>query len=280
VQIALVSDTHFQKNDAYTRENWDAARRWLAAEAPDIVVHLGDITANGMHDASALLHARELLAGAHADLLCLPGNHDVGDHAPAGGLHEDEPVDADRLAKYRRLFGPDHWSRGARGWQLVGINAQVLSTGLADEEQQFAWLAEVLAAHDGPLGVFLHKPLFRDRPEEDVIHTRYVPAAARRRLLAALQARDLRFVAAGHTHQMRQITARGVEHVWVPSTAFTLPDFVQERIGAKHVGIMTLELQPDSHRFTHVVPAGMKHRSLLEFAHVYPAIADLREMPR
>jgi hypothetical protein len=107
-----------------------------------------------------------------------------------------------------------------------------------------------------------------------------VPAVARRRLLALLQKRDLRFVAAGHTHQVRQMSARGVEHVWVPSTAFTLPDFVQERIGAKHVGAMVLELQPDAHRFSYVVPAGMKHRSLMEFAHVYPGVAELRDPAR
>ena len=216
VNIALISDTHFQTNDAFTAENWDAVRRWIAATQPDFVIHLGDITANGLHDPAELMHARDVLATGDVEMLCLPGNHDVGDHAPAGGLHAEEP-----------------------------------------------------------LGVFLHKPLFRDRADEDVIHTRYVPAVPRQRLLASLQKRDLRFVAAGHTHQMRQLRASGVEHVWVPSTAFTLPDSFQERIGAKCVGIMTLALTPDTHRFTLIVPNGMKNRSLLEFAHVYPGVTRL-----
>ncbi len=277
MKIALVSDTHFQKNDAFTAENWDAARQWLAATRPEFVVHLGDITANGMHDPTELVHARDLLASSNAEILCLPGNHDVGDHAPAGGVHAHEPINVERLADYRRLFGPDRWSRNVEGWQLIGINAQLLSTGIDDEERQFAWLAEALAAHACPLGVFLHKPLFRDMPEEHVIHTRYVPSVSRQRLLALLQKRDLRFVAAGHTHQARQMRLHGVEHVWVPSTAFTLPDFFQERIGEKQVGTMMLELQSDAHRFTRVVPGGMQPRSLLEFAHVYPAVADLRD---
>jgi predicted phosphodiesterase len=277
VKIALVSDTHFQKNDAFTLENWQVTQSWIAATRPSFVVHLGDITANGIHDPSELVHARDVLASRGEEVLCLPGNHDIGDHAPAGGLAVEEPMDVGRLADYRHLFGPDRWSRVVEGWQLVGINAPLLSTGLEEEEQQAVWLAEELVAHDCPLGIFLHKPLFRATPEEEVIHTRYVPSAARQRLLALLQKRDLRFVAAGHTHQVRQMFVRGVEHVWVPSTAFTLPDFVQERIGEKCVGTMMLELEGDSHRFTHVVPFGMKHRNLMEFSHVYPGVADLRD---
>src|SRR5262249_1359700 len=127
----------------------------------------------------------------------------------------------------------------------------------------------------GPVGVFLHKPLFRDSVEEGIVHLRYVPLAARRRLLDLLASRDLRFVAAGHTHQVRQIVADGVEHILVPSRAYTLSDVSQERIGDKVVGIMLLELNGARCCFTHIVPAGMQGYDLKQFAHVYPAILEL-----
>lgn len=42
-----------------------------------------------------------------------------------------------------------------------------------------------------------------------------------------------RTVVSGHAHQYRDLTGEGVRHVWVPSTAFYLPDEIQGRVGAK-----------------------------------------------
>ncbi|WP_233559808.1 metallophosphoesterase family protein [Oleomonas cavernae] len=121
------------------------------------------------------------------------------------------------------VFGPDRWSFRAGAWQILGLNAQLFGTGLDEEEAQFAWIEAALGTSAGPLGVMLHKPLFRNGPADDEIHGRYVPAAPRRRLLELLARRDLRFVVAGHTHQTRQIEVDGVEHVWAPSCAFIIP---------------------------------------------------------
>jgi hypothetical protein len=64
--------------------------------------------------------------------------------------------------------------------------------------------------------------------------------------------------------------------VWVPSAAFTVPDFRQERIGEKLVGLMLLEIDGDAHHFTHIIPAGMQAYDLMQFSHIYPALAELR----
>lgn len=273
MKIALVSDTHFASCDTLLAGNWGAAVQWIRAASPDLVVHLGDITANGVHEAGELQHARKHFEDVGVEVRFAPGNHDIGDHAAGPGLTTDEPFDPARLDDYRRLFGPDRWSLLADGWQFIGINAPVLATGAADETAQYDWLEATLRARSDPLGVFLHKPLFRDAADEDIVHTRYVPAAARGRLLKLLATRDLRFVAAGHTHQVRQRVVDGVEHVWVPSTAFTLSDARQERIGEKLVGVMMLDIEGDHHRFTHIIPANMRPYDLMEFAHIYPALA-------
>lgn len=275
MRIALVSDTHFARDDMLTRENWDVVARWLHVTAPDLTIHLGDVTANGVHHPENLVHARELLRAVPSELLLLPGNHDIGDHAPKGGLHPTEPIGTVPLTAYREVFGPDRWTRVLGGWRLVGLNAQLLSSGLAEEEEQFAWLAATLREGQGPLALFIHKPLFRDAANENAPHTRYVPRPARRRLLEMLAPHDLRLVAAGHTHQLRRLVAGGVEHVWVPSTAFTLPDMLQERIGEKRVGVTLLQLDGDSHAFIDVRPDGLRANDLMQFTHLYPELNEL-----
>ena len=206
------------------------------------MVNLGDITADGAHDPRELDLARPAFAGLGADVRFLPGNHDIGDNPIAPGAPNEHPLDLVRLEDYRRLFGPDRWSFDAGSWQIVGLNAQLLATGTDEEEEQFVWLAEQLRAGQGPLGLMLHKPLFRSGPADTEAHVRYVPLLARRRLLAALAKRDLRFVASGHAHQARALYVDGVDHLWVPSTAYCIPDAIQERIGHKIVGVVTLEL--------------------------------------
>jgi 3',5'-cyclic AMP phosphodiesterase CpdA len=206
----------------------------------------------------------------------IPGNHDIGDQPAAPGLSVSDPLDLSSLREYRRVFGSDWWSHRIGAWQLIGLNALLLASGTAEEKAQLAWLEASLRDGSGPLGVFLHKPFFRDCAEEGIAHCRYVPAAARRPLLDLLERRDLRFIASGHTHQVRRTMAAGVEHVWVPSTAFTLSDQRQELIGDKVVGVMMLELDGDQHAITHIVPAGVQAYDLDQFGHIYPELAQPR----
>jgi 3',5'-cyclic AMP phosphodiesterase CpdA len=276
MRIALVSDTHLAERVANFTANWQAVRAWIDAVSPDLVIHLGDITVNGTDDAEELVHARGAFEGLGAPIRFLPGNHDIGDNPVEPGAPASHPLNPTRLADHRRLFGPDWWSIEAEGWQLVGLDAQLLGTGGAEEEAQFAWLDATLAAHCGPLGLLLHKPLFRDRPEDTEAHIRYVPSRPRRRLFGLLAGRDLRFVAAGHTHQLRQHSVDGVEHVWTPSAAFCITDAMQERIGEKVVGTMLLELTPVGHRFSLERPTGLRRLNLLDHPEAYPAIAELK----
>jgi hypothetical protein len=81
-----------------------------------------------------------------------------------------------------------------------------------------------------------------------------VAVAPRRRLFSVLASRDLRYVASGHAHQARRLQADGIEHVWTLSTAYCFPDAMQERIGEKIVGVVTVELTEAGHRVETVTP--------------------------
>lgn len=272
MKIVLVSDTHLSPHEDSLTQNWRVVKRWLCSTMPDIVLHLGDITANGVHDASELSFARAEFRDLPVEIRFIPGNHDIGDHPPEPGKVPHDPLDLNRLREYRDSFGWDWWMLERGSWLFVGLNALLMGTGTLLETAQFSWLAEIVASHAGPLGIFLHKPLFQHDPDENIVHERYVPRAARLALLDILRFADLRFVAAGHTHQSRQVQCGAVEHVWVPSCAFMIPDILQERIGEKLVGVVLLEIDSAGHRFTPIVPAGLKANDLLDYRQLYPGI--------
>lgn len=276
MRIVLVSDTHLTPRAAAFAENWAAAAAWIDRSGPDLVVNLGDITADGVGDPTELDAASTTFAGLGRPMRFLAGNHDIGDNPLETGPSSDHPLDLERLAHYRRAFGPDWWSFEHGPWQVVGLNAQLFATGIDEEEAQFAWLDERLRQCRGPLGVLLHKPLFRHGPDDTEAHIRYVPAGARRRLLTLLAQRDLRFVISGHAHQARRLHVGGVEHVWAPSTAYCIPDAMQERIGEKRVGVLTLELTEMRHRVELVTPDGLVRHNLVDHPEVYPQLVAIK----
>ena len=272
VKVVVVSDTHITEQAPAFGDNWRAVRDWIGETAPEVVVHLGDITAHGVDDARELDHAREAFDAVGREIRFVPGNHDIGDSPCAPDRPSEHPLDWNRLAHYRKIFGPDRWSLPLGSWRLVGLDAQLFGTASAEEQEQFAWLDETVRQHRGPLGVMLHKPLFRDDPAETIAHVRYVPAAPRRRLLDCLAGCDLRFVASGHAHQARRLRVGSIEHAWAPSLAYRIPDAVQERIGEKVVGVLALELDEAGHRFEVVVPDGVIQHDLADHPHLYHEI--------
>jgi 3',5'-cyclic AMP phosphodiesterase CpdA len=268
MRIVILSDTHITPVAPAFWDNARAARGWIDTLAPDAVIHLGDITAHGKAEEIAAVQA---VFGTLSPPVCwLPGNHDIGDNP---GPRSDEPLDPVRLARFRAVLGPDRWSLDRRGWQIIGLNAQLFGSATTEEQEQDAWLDEALLRCQAPLGLMLHKPLFRDGHADIEEHPRYVPLAARRRLVARLSRRDLRFVASGHTHQRRHIVADGVEHVWAPSLAYRIPNALQETVGEKVVGATILELTEQGHRFTFVVPPGVVSHDLADHIDLYPELA-------
>jgi hypothetical protein len=105
-------------------------------------------------------------------------------------------------------------------WRLIGINGFLYGSGLPDDDVQHEWLCRAIGRWDGPIGVFVHKPLFIDDPDEPDDPHHAFSAANRRRLLDVLVGSNVRFVASGHLHQARDVTWNGIRLLWAPSTAF------------------------------------------------------------
>ena len=242
-RVIQISDTHLSRAQSWFRPNFEAMVGIVSAHRPDLVVNTGDISLDGVDREDDLAFSHSCHAMLAAPLRTIPGNHDVGDNPWRPGL--DHAITDERLTRYRRYFGEDYWLVEAGAWILVGVNAQLLGSGLAAEAGQWSFLASARAdAGDRPLALFVHKPLFdRDPTETDVNH-RFVTPDNRRRLLDVLHGANLRLVASGHVHQHRCRRVAEVDHCWAPSTAYVLPDRKQPLLGTKRVGYVAYTFRP------------------------------------
>ena len=262
MRIALIADSHLSPRSPECVANWHAARRAVERLSPDLTVHLGDISLDGQTRPEELGFAAQLTRRWSTKMLCLPGNHDIGDGSG------EEPLDGGLLDAYSHLFGADHWCTAGSRWQLIGINAQLLGSGTPHEDRQWRWLDALAAgtAKSTRTALFLHRPLARVRPEDPKRRGRYVAEAARERLLQGPLKRTLRLVVSGHTHQYLDDELCGVRHVLMPSSAFVLPDAMQARVGEKLVGVGLLELGRETLRFDLWCPDGMIRHDLSAMA--------------
>jgi 3',5'-cyclic AMP phosphodiesterase CpdA len=248
-RLIQISDTHLARRLPRLTDNFDRVRDYIDGRRPDLVINTGDLAFDGPTSRDDLEFARELHAGLPVACRYLPGNHDIGDNPTKVGPVPPHPAsEADRRT-FLSVIGEDRWRFEAAGWCFIGLNTLIMNTGLASEAEQFDWLASELAKVNGrPVALFLHKPLYLNAPDDPELAAsaiRYVPMPARSRLVEMFGNVDLRLVASGHVHQVRDFTYGHVRHVWAPSAGFVISDKRQEVIGAKATGLVEYRFQPD-----------------------------------
>jgi predicted phosphodiesterase len=264
-RVIFVSDTHLSPDAPEAQENWAAVVRYITAAAPDLVIHLGDLSLDGARNPADLDHARHQLDLLPVEWRAIPGNHDIGDN-PLPGAPESLTVNDARRQRWLDAIGPDYWSLTVEGWTLLAVNAQLAGSGLAAEASQWSWLADQVSnvSEDQRIAVLAHKPIAADDAELTAAPPyRFWPPAARRRLADVFGGRAPAMVVSGHVHQSRILSLDGTQHLWVPTTWAVLPDHAQTVLGAKRSGIMRLDFgadglpQPEFHE-----PAGIKQLTL------------------
>ena len=272
--MLVVSDSHLSARTPEAVTNWGAVVRHIEVDAPDVVVHAGDVATDGAGLADDLAFARAQLERSVRPVHTIPGNHDLGDNPHAGNGDGQPLIDRERLSRYRDQLGPDRWAVDIPGWRLIGVNSLLFGSGLDDEADQWAWLDGQLGLADprrGPhqapyrrwrVGLFLHKPLIAcPSLADDTNPGRYVPPAARDRLLAA----GARLVVSGHAHQFCRHRTDGATHVWVPSTWAVIPDRFQPAIGDKVCGVVELVLHEDGTCETELMlPYGIVQQAIVD----------------
>jgi 3',5'-cyclic AMP phosphodiesterase CpdA len=237
--------------------------RYAADNRAELVVHAGDLTLDGIGDATELAGARRLLDRLPSAWVAVPGNHDIGDTPGPPAL------DPDRLRAWRNQIGADHWTRQIGRWTLLGLNAQLFDSDAPakeDEEEQWAWAADRISAQppDRPLAVIVHKPVAASEDELAAApRYRFVSPPARRRLERLLDTRWCPVVLSVHVHQYRVIEQGGRRHVWAPTSWAVLPEGLQASVGLKRCGLLSLWLSDEgTFRADLVQPAGMAQLTL------------------
>ena len=248
--------------------NWKPLAEWVVEQRPDLVIHTGDVSIDGADSEEDLRSSAALLHELELPVLAVPGNHDVGD-----ATDPYQPVNAERLARWRRHFGDDRWAHDVEGWRMIGLNALLFGSGDEEEAKQAQWLERTLSqAGERSIAWFLHKPLFLDTPGE--LDTGYwLPKPALRAELMSLVRRfRVALVASGHLHRWHDTIYEGTRYVWAPSSAFLVgPDMNAPRQGAARLGAVVYEFDGANLSVEFANIAGLRKYWIDDLVHeVYP----------
>lgn len=268
-RIIQISDTHFSRITPHFAVNLEPLRDWMREQHPDLIVHTGDVTVNGADSDDDMRDVAEMMRSLGAPFLAVPGNHDVGE---AGNPYQ--PVNDERLWRWRRQFGPDRWSRDIEDWRLIGFNSMLFGSGHPDEAAQMAWLDNV-TAHAAPRRVawFTHRPVFIERPDEGDRGYWSIKNASRKPLLDLIRKHHVALVATGHLHKWRDVTIDGCRYIWGPSEGFLVGPKEQpiELPGEKWLGAAVYELDGTELSVRHAAIPGLVELWIDDMVHeIYP----------
>jgi alkaline phosphatase D len=276
MKIIQITDTHFSPEKTHFNGNWAPLLTWIEEQNADLVIHTGDLTVDGADKEHDIAFSLDLMRQVSTPMLIVPGNHDVG-HFP----DMSQPVNAERLQRWRGIVGGDRFVEDANGWRLVGLNALLLGHEDEEEEAQFEWLRTAFEERNGRrLALFSHKPLFVDEPHEgDTGYWGFRPGQ-RKRLYDLMAAHDVALFASGHLHWAWQGRHGNTSLVWGPSAAFVIDKLEREMPGERLVGAVVHEFGEDVTSQIVAVP-GMTAHVIDDVIHeVYPASAHKVEKAR
>ncbi|SFK46279.1 metallophosphoesterase family protein [Falsiroseomonas stagni] len=242
--ILQISDTHLSPRNGLFLENIAALRRVARARRPDLTVFSGDLSLDGADRDEDMGFAAELLRAFPGEHLFIPGNHDTGSH-PIGMPHQ--PVNADRMARFRRFFGEGFGAVDLPGWRAIGLNTEIMATGV-EEDVQAAFIAETVRTLGARrIALFLHKPVFVTRQDDPTIDVWSIPPDARPGLSPLLSHPALRLIASGHLHMFKQEMEGAVSQIWAPAASFVMTPEQQDGLrGERRCGALLHHLSADA----------------------------------
>ena len=272
--IVQVSDAHLSPEHAFPTENWKIVAGHINDLAPDLVIHTGDTTVDGVGNPEQLEFAKEQFALLDAGVLVVPGNHDVGELSSHGNRLEPV-VSAESCARFEKCFGQDRFVRDIEGWRIVGLNALLFGSGLSIEADLWGFLDETLSSADGRrIAVFLHKPLYAEALGDGSRGAHYLDGESAKRLHLSLSYGDAALVATGHLHEHRVREFEGVQYVWAPSTSFVTDAVIRAPLGTPRVGFVHHQFESDTVTSTIVCPDDMTTHLFLDHPEFYPEFQE------
>lgn len=219
IRIVQVSDTHLSRQRAYFHDNWEVFLAEMQKAPPDLIVASGDLSFDGASGDEDLAFAKAEYDRLPCPWIAIPGNHDIGEaHLQ---VRHDQPVNAERMARWQRIIGPQWWVRDVGEWRLIGIDSSLFGSDVAAAAEQWAFLEKTLAERGArPVLLFVHIPPFLVEPDDAAFTALAVPHAVRFRLLEAASKGGVQVMACGHVHVARSTVWKGLPIEWAPATSF------------------------------------------------------------
>ncbi|KAA3506518.1 metallophosphoesterase [Agrobacterium vitis] len=246
MKIAILADPHIgSQNDIFV-ENWKAAVKTVnGCDDVGLAIVLGDLTLDGANLEADLAFGAAELKEITAPVLVLPGNHDVGDIAS----DSVQPANEARLAAWEKHFGAWAWhSDAAEGWRLIGLNSQIIGSGLLAEEQQWAALERMLTERGNRKPVlFLHMPLFLEDWNEADRPAWALKTQDRLRLQRLIAEHGVFAVISGHMHRTLHLRQKDEPVlIWTPASSFLARDeSMPSQPGKELLGVTLLDFGKD-----------------------------------
>jgi predicted phosphodiesterase len=234
--FAVISDTHVNPDENTCNSpfpvNARANRRFRHVVADlnrrdiDFVVHLGDllhpVPETGDLYAAAAKAYRAIARDLRVPISHVPGNHDIGD-TPVKGAPASPTTQA-MIAAWVDEFGDQYQAFSHKGLRLILLNAQLINSGLPDEERQRKWVEAELSKAEGRVMVMLHHPPYlcvRDEPN----HYDNTDPPGRDWLLDLIERHKVEAMFAGHAHNFWYDRLGQTDYYLAPSTAFIRQDY-------------------------------------------------------
>lgn len=239
-QFAVVSDSHVNEREGYSTSPYEAnaranarARYVFASIAqldpqPAFIIHLGDM----VHPvpelptfATAVEQFKAIAAPTKCPLYLLPGNHDIGDK-PVDWMPA-ETVTAKSIEQYRKHFGPDYYSFESNGCRFIALNAPLINSGLAAEQEQREWFERELAkAPEMRTFVCIHYPPYvTDRNERGTYDN--IDEPGRSWLLGLVEKYRPEALFSGHVHNFWYDVIGGTSIYLLPALSFLRHDYTE-----------------------------------------------------
>jgi 3',5'-cyclic AMP phosphodiesterase CpdA len=240
LRVVQISDVHISGSMGRDQAGDAAAfAAELAPFEPDVVVVSGDLAEvdpRRTEDAEAAHQwVTALAATLRVVVLVIPGNHDIGEN----GEHDEiapewrgQLVSSGFVADFRARWGHDRFRYSASGVTLVGINSQLLGSGLPEENEQFTWLRSQPAGSSDPWVLFTHQPLLLPDGSGPTKHWGLPHGTAREKLWRVLAEAGTMpaAVIGGHLHCYSSRQVGTTMHVTCPSLSHTVPEEALDRL--------------------------------------------------
>lgn len=268
--FAVVADTHINEGENQCNSPFKVnqlANARLRHVIEDLnqrdlafVMHLGDVVhpVPSMGDTydTAMNLFKAQCQGLRHPIHVVPGNHDVGDKpikwGPAGTVRQSF------LDAWSRHFDNHYFAFEHGDLLVVGINVQLLGSGLPLECQQRDWLEQTLANHqEKRIHLFMHYPPFLNNDDEPE-HYDNLSADSRKWVIGLIEAHRVEALYAGHVHHFWFNRIGNCHCYLLPSTCFTRQDYTEmfrvppgDEYGRNDVaklGYFLVHVYTDSHR--------------------------------